>query len=400
MAGSLAPRRARPSPRHDDGGREETPFIIFTASAARMQEGILSLMQMPRTTVAVQALRDARLPYIVVLTNPTTGGVTASYAMLGDVHLAEPGALIGFAGPRVIEQTIREKLPEGFPAAEYQRITAWWTSSSIATTCVRRGAPLPRPHQGARPGSGRGSRSGSPRRPDPFLSSMGVRHAAPPSSLSNGHDGSRSPPSPIFSTGLAKLHPKLIDLSLETAMTGALSRLGDPHLALPPVISMSPAPTARDRPRPSPAPCWKPRAGRCMSTPSPHLVKFNERFLPRTARRRGKLVERRDARRHPAGGRAGQCRAGHHPVRDHDDCRPDALRAASGRCGDPRGRHGRPVRRHQFRAAAGGERSSLPSPSTMRIPRRHDRKIAGEKAGILKPAVRRSSPGRSPRPWR
>jgi acetyl-CoA carboxylase carboxyl transferase subunit beta len=97
-----------------------TPFIMFAASGgARMQEGILSLMQMPRTTVAVQMLREARKPYIVVLTNPTTGGVTASYAMLGDVHIAEPGALIGFAGPRVIEQTIREKLPEGFQRAEY-----------------------------------------------------------------------------------------------------------------------------------------------------------------------------------------------------------------------------------------------------------------------------------------
>ena len=99
---------------------EKAPYIIFTASGgARMQEGILSLMQMPRTTVAVQALREARLPYIVVLTNPTTGGVTASYAMLGDIHIAEPGALIGFAGPRVIEQTIREKLPAGFQRSEY-----------------------------------------------------------------------------------------------------------------------------------------------------------------------------------------------------------------------------------------------------------------------------------------
>src|SRR5438876_4389454 len=97
-----------------------TPFIMFAASGgARMQEGILSLMQLPRTTVAVQSLREAKLPYIVVLTNPTTGGVTASYAMLGDVHIAEQGALIGFAGPRVIEQTIREKLPEGFQRAEY-----------------------------------------------------------------------------------------------------------------------------------------------------------------------------------------------------------------------------------------------------------------------------------------
>ena len=84
-----------------------------------MQEGILSLMQMPRTTIAVQRLREERLPYIVVLTDPTTGGVTASYAMLGDVHIAEPGALICFAGPRVIQQTIREQLPEGFQKAEY-----------------------------------------------------------------------------------------------------------------------------------------------------------------------------------------------------------------------------------------------------------------------------------------
>ncbi|UTD26940.1 acetyl-CoA carboxylase, carboxyltransferase subunit beta [Bradyrhizobium sp. WD16] len=99
---------------------KKSPCIVFAASGgARMQEGILSLMQLPRTTVAVQMLREARLPYIVVLTNPTTGGVTASYAMLGDVQIAEPGALIGFAGARVIEQTIREKLPEGFQRAEY-----------------------------------------------------------------------------------------------------------------------------------------------------------------------------------------------------------------------------------------------------------------------------------------
>jgi acetyl-CoA carboxylase carboxyl transferase subunit beta len=96
------------------------PLVLFSAAGgARMQEGILSLMQMPRTTVAVQMLKEAGLPYIVVLTHPTTGGVTASYAMLGDVHIAEPNALICFAGPRVIEQTIREKLPEGFQRAEY-----------------------------------------------------------------------------------------------------------------------------------------------------------------------------------------------------------------------------------------------------------------------------------------
>jgi acetyl-CoA carboxylase carboxyl transferase subunit beta len=106
----------------DTAVEKACPFVLFAASGgARMQEGILALMQLPRTTIAVQRLREAKKPYIVVLTNPTTGGVTASYAMLGDVHIAEPGALIGFAGPRVIEQTIREKLPEGFQRAEYLR---------------------------------------------------------------------------------------------------------------------------------------------------------------------------------------------------------------------------------------------------------------------------------------
>ena len=98
----------------------DVPMVVYTAAGgARMQEGALSLMQLPRTTIAIQRLKAASLPYIVVLTDPTTGGVTASYAMLGDIHLAEPGALIGFAGPRVIEQTIRETLPPGFQRSEY-----------------------------------------------------------------------------------------------------------------------------------------------------------------------------------------------------------------------------------------------------------------------------------------
>lgn len=98
----------------------KAPMILFTASGgARMQEGILSLMQMPKTTIATHRLKEHGLPYIVVLTNPTTGGVTASYAMLGDIHIAEPGALICFAGPRVIEQTIKEKLPDGFQRSEF-----------------------------------------------------------------------------------------------------------------------------------------------------------------------------------------------------------------------------------------------------------------------------------------
>ncbi|MEP2235143.1 MAG: acetyl-CoA carboxylase, carboxyltransferase subunit beta [Alteripontixanthobacter sp.] len=94
-------------------------IVVTAAGGARMQEGILSLMQMPKATVMTRRLKEAGLPYIVVLTDPTTGGVTASYAMLGDVQIAEPGALIGFAGQRVIQDTIREKLPEGFQRAEY-----------------------------------------------------------------------------------------------------------------------------------------------------------------------------------------------------------------------------------------------------------------------------------------
>jgi acetyl-CoA carboxylase carboxyl transferase subunit beta len=102
--------------------QQRRPFILFVSSGgARMQEGILSLMQMPRATIAVDMLHEAGLPYIVVLTDPTTGGVSASYAMLGDIHIAEPGALIGFTGQRVIEQTIRERLPDGFQRAEYLR---------------------------------------------------------------------------------------------------------------------------------------------------------------------------------------------------------------------------------------------------------------------------------------
>ncbi|WP_417740999.1 acetyl-CoA carboxylase, carboxyltransferase subunit beta [Salipiger sp.] len=139
--------------------RLKRPLILFSAAGgARMQEGILSLMQMPRTTVAIQMLREAGLPYIVVLTHPTTGGVTASYAMLGDVQIAEPNALICFAGPRVIEQTIREKLPEGFQRAEYllehgmlDRVTDRRQMREELTTIVRMLTGMPPAVQGDLP---------------------------------------------------------------------------------------------------------------------------------------------------------------------------------------------------------------------------------------------------------
>jgi acetyl-CoA carboxylase carboxyl transferase subunit beta len=102
--------------------RQQTPLIAISSSGgARMQEGILSLMQLPRTVIAVEEVKDAGLPYIAVLADPTTGGVSASFAMLGDIAIAEPGAVIGFAGARVIEETIRQALPEGFQRSEFLR---------------------------------------------------------------------------------------------------------------------------------------------------------------------------------------------------------------------------------------------------------------------------------------
>ena len=138
---------------------KKSPLILFSAAGgARMQEGILGLMQMPRTTIAVQMLKEAGLPYIVVLTHPTTGGVTASYAMLGDVQIAEPNALIGFAGARVIEQTIGEKLPEGFQRAEYlldhgmlDRVTKRTDLKDELVTIVRMLMKAPAPVKGDLP---------------------------------------------------------------------------------------------------------------------------------------------------------------------------------------------------------------------------------------------------------
>ena len=160
-----------------------TPFILFAASGgARMQEGILSLMQMPRTTVAVQELREARLPYIVVLTHPTTGGVTASYAMLGDIHIAEPGALIGFAGPRVIEQTIREQLPERLPARRISARPRHGGHGGASPRVARHALPhLPAAHP---PPAWSRHRAPRPRR------RQGMAHRAPPSPIAQIGNGS------------------------------------------------------------------------------------------------------------------------------------------------------------------------------------------------------------------
>ena len=146
---------------------QKCAFITIPSSGgARMQEGIISLMQMPRTIAALQTIENAKLPHIVILTNPTTGGVTASFAMLGDVHIAEPGATIGFAGKRVIEKTVKEKLPDNFQTSEYllehgmvdivadrkqhRKILSNILDITLSNTCLLYTSPSPRDNTGSR----------------------------------------------------------------------------------------------------------------------------------------------------------------------------------------------------------------------------------------------------------
>ena len=224
----------------------KTPFIFFISSGgARMQEGVLSLMQMPRTTVAVQDLRAASLPYIVVLTHPTTGGVTASYAMLGDVHIAEPGALIGFAGQRVIEQTIREKLPEGFQRAEYlqehgmvdmvvHRHQMRDTLSRIVRILMK--APVARACR---------RRPSFPSRTDAVAMAL----------------------SDAILTRLLIAASRRSSTSASGAWSGFWRSLGHPGAPSCRRSSMWPAPTARVRRLPISATSWKRQASWCMPTP-------------------------------------------------------------------------------------------------------------------------------------
>ncbi len=178
-------------------------------------------MQMPRTTIAVQRLREAKKPYIVVLTNPTTGGVTASYAMLGDVHIAEPGALIGFAGPRVIEQTIREKLPEGFQKSEYLR------DHGMVDMVVHRHR-IARDHRQSVPASDQSARKRAAARE--LAGARACDHVS----------GSAANTAPIDAmlARLLALHPKRIDLGLER-MARILDALDHPERRLPPVIHVA-----------------------------------------------------------------------------------------------------------------------------------------------------------------
>ena len=224
---------------------ERTPFVLFSASGgARMQEGILSLMQMPRTTVAIQMLNEAGLPYIVVHTDPTTGGVTASYAMLGDIQIAEPGALIGFAGPRVIENTIREKLPEGFQRAEYlldhgmvdmvvhrHKLRETLARVLKLLTRKRRARELPAVARGQRLRRADAASGAIASRPTTTASSRRKRwHECRPARGALASDQ--------ILARLTALHPKSIDLSLGR-IERLLAKLGNPERKLPPVIHVA-----------------------------------------------------------------------------------------------------------------------------------------------------------------
>ena len=232
--------------------REAALIVVPASGGARMQEGILSLMQMPRTILAADMVKEAGLPYIVVLTDPTTGGVSASFAMLGDITLAEPGAVIGFAGARVIEETIREKLPERFQRAEYLlehgMVDQVVPRAELHATLGRVLWLLREPHRGRPPrlprlagpaDRGRRRRRMTQARP----------HAASDRVLAR----------------LMQLHPKKIDLSLGR-VERLLAALGNPQDGCR-RSSMSPAPTARARRSRRCAPASKRPGIACTSIP-------------------------------------------------------------------------------------------------------------------------------------
>ena len=357
----------------ETAAQKGTPFIMFAASGgARMQEGILSLMQLPRTTVAVEMLREARKPYIVVLTNPTTGGVTASYAMLGDVHIAEPGALIGFAGPRVIEQTIREKLPDGFQRAEYLKdhgmvdmvVHRHELRATLARLCrllcrapIAEVAAAPPSAAGRVPGSGFSPGGMTPHQMTPVDSIL---------------------------TRLLALHPKRIDLSLER-MWRVLERLGNPQRKVPPVIHV--AGTNGKGSTIAFLRAMLEAAGKNVHVyTSPNLVRVNERF--RLGGPGGGAARvRRGACRRACRMRARERRCADHAVRDRDRGGLRAVRAPSGRYAAARSRSRRPARRHQCDRAP---LASIVTPVSMdHVEFLGDtlEKIAAEKAGIFRKGV-------------
>ena len=358
--------------------KRKCPLVLFAAAGgARMQEGILSLMQMPRSTVAVEMLKEAGLPYVVVLTHPTTGGVTASYAMLGDIQIAEPGALICFAGPRVIEQTIRETLPEGFQRAEYlldhgmlDRVVPRKDLRDELATMLRLLTNQPRLR--ARRPAARPSRR--PPRP---------RHMTPPAATA-------------VLERLTALHPKVIDLSLDR-IERLLAALGHPERRLPPVVHV-----AGTNGKGSVVAML--RAGlEAAGAARPRLHLAAPRPLPRAhpPRRR---ADRRGPRSIAAARalRGGERRRADHLLRDHHRRGLPRHGRDAGRLRAARGRPRRPARRDQRgRPAAADRRSPRSRSTTSSTSARRCAEIAGEKAGILKPGVP-CVVGRagSPRRWR
>ncbi len=271
--------------------RDAALVIVPSSGGARMQEGILSLMQMPRTTLAVEMVKERGLPYIVILADPTTGGVSASFAMLGDVTLAEPGAVVGFAGARVIEETIREKLPEGFQRAEYL------LEHGMVDLVVHAEGPG-------------GDARAHPRPP----------HAA--------RGGGGDVKSDLVLERLKSLHVRLIDLSLDRVLR-LLHALGDPHEQLPPV-------DARRRHQrqglDARLPAGLSRGGRI---PRPCLYLAAPRPLQRAHPGRRDPHRRGRAALAPRGMRARQRRRARDILRDHDGPRLPRVRAHAGRHSTP-----------------------------------------------------------------
>ena len=238
--------------------QEATLIAVPASGGARMQEGALSLMQMPRTIIAADMVKEAGLPYIVLLSDPTTGGVSASFAMVGDITLAEPGAIIGFAGARVIEETIHEKLPDGFQRAEYL------LDHGMVDMVVPRGE--------LRATIGR------------LLGLLRDRHPGDFSAAGDAGGRMTAPTSDIVLARLTRLHPKLIDLSLGR-VERLLAALGAPHEKLPPVIHVA-GTNGKGSTVATMRACLEAGGYRVHAYISPHLVRFHERI-----RLAGQLIE-------------------------------------------------------------------------------------------------------------
>ena len=373
---------------------QEAAFVVITASGgARMQEGALSLMQMPRTTIAIEEVKEAGLPYLVILTDPTTGGVTASFAMLGDIAIAEPGAQIGFAGQRVIEQTIREKLPEGFQKAEYllehgmidmvvhrfelrptvARIIRLLLQPDLEQDAEQR-RRLPEEPPVALIGTG----EGGARRRRPAAETAPV--------TSYGSD--------LILARLRGLHPKTIDLSLGR-IERLLAQLGHPERQLAPVVHI--AGTNGKGSTLALLDAMLAAAGRRVQRYiSPHLVRFDERFLFA-----GRPIAEPELADVFGPVRARQSRRADHRVRDHHGGRLRRVRAPQRGCSPARDRARRPARCDQRDRATAADRARADRARPPGVPRRAHRADRVREGGHPQARrARRSSARRRPRRWR